>query len=571
MLSRLYIRNYALLEELELELGNGLNILTGETGAGKSLLLGAIGLILGKRVDYGMIFNPEQKCVVEAVFRKIPSRVLKGFQKRDEFDIEVGAEGPEVVIRREASSKGKSRAFINDTPVPLTLLREVTGLLVDLHGQHENQLLLSPDQQIRLLDQYAGVSADVAAFGTSLRRINAIATEIDRLRKAEQEARQQQDYYLFQLEELNALALDPEQENTLEEDFALLQNAEGIKEALQMATSGLYEDEQSLYNRLSEILSELQTAANLNSGVRAQHEILASLRFSIEEAARELESINDNIDLDPAALHELQGRIDTLNRLKVKFSVRSVAELTAIRDDFASKVALFDSIEDDIARLEAEAQSLRKSLLADGLRIEAGRQKAAKALKKAVDRLLAAVGLDNAEFDVAVSRIVHGEGTLEADGERLQPTQSGLNKVTFRIRTNQGLPMGSLAQIASGGEVSRVMLAIKSALAEKADLSVLLFDEIDTGISGETANKVGRVMRNLAEHYQLIAITHLPQIAGKGQTHFKIYKEVIDGKTVSRIRHLQAEQRVLELARMLSGEDPSPSAIENAKELLVDS
>jgi DNA repair protein RecN (Recombination protein N) len=565
MLARLYIRNFALIESLEMQLGPGLNILTGETGAGKSLLLGAIGLILGRRVDYSYIFNPDEKCVVEAEFRNIPPSTKAELAAFEDFDFD----GAQITLRREASANGKSRAFINDTPVSLQVIREVTDMLVDLHGQHENQRLLDPDQQIQLLDQYAGSTEKAKEFGRRQLECASLAREIARLEAEEREARQQQDFLQFQLNELKGLDLSESAEAQLEEELALLQNAEEIREALTFATGSLYESEESVYNDLSAALSRLQSAARLNAGIRAQASRLEELRYGIEDIARELSHTADGLDLDPGTLARLQSQSDTLNRLKLKYGVRTAAELGALRTDIAAKVGRFDSIGDEVETRRKALDSAWQALSLLGQELETLRRAAAIPLKAAIDSLLHEVGLEHAEFEATVTRNVAADGPLLIDGERLRPGSAGYNGVEFRIRTNKGMPMGTLAQTASGGEVSRVMLAIKAALAARADLSVLIFDEIDTGISGETANKVGKVMQKLADHYQVIAITHLPQIAGKGSTHFRIYKRVENGKTLSNVGLLSPEQRVMEVARMLSGEDPSPSAIVNAKELLA--
>jgi DNA repair protein RecN (Recombination protein N) len=565
MLARLYIRNFALIDSLEMQLGPGLNILTGETGAGKSLLLGAIGLILGRRVDYSYIFNPDDKCVVEAEFRNIPPSTRAELAAFEDFDFE----GEQITLRREASASGKSRAFINDTPVSLPVIRQVTDLLVDLHGQHENQRLLDPDQQIQLLDQYAGSTEKAKEFGRKQLECASLAREIARLEAEEREARQQQDFLQFQLNELKGLDLSEAAEAQLEEELALLQNAEEIREALTFATGSLYENESSVYNDVSAALSRLQSAARLNAGIRAQASRLEEIRYGIEDIARELSHTADGIDLDPGTLAHLQTQSDTLNRLKLKYGVRTAVELGSLREGIAAKVGRFESLGDQVEARKKALDSAWLALAALGKELEAQRREAALPLKAAIDSLLHEVGLEHAEFEAAVTRNVAPDGPLLIDGERLRPGSAGYNGVEFRIRTNKGMPMGTLAQTASGGEVSRVMLAIKAALAARADLSVLIFDEIDTGISGETANKVGKVMQKLADHYQVIAITHLPQIAGKGSTHFRIYKRVEDGKTLSNVSLLSPEQRVMEVARMLSGEDPSPSAIVNAKELLA--
>lgn len=573
MLSKLYIRNFALIEELEITLGSGLNILTGETGAGKSLLLGAIGLILGRRVDYSMIFDQGKKCIVEAVFANLPAGILKELEGNDDFDLSDGElderGNPSVRIRREASSSGKSRAFINDTPVQLTVLKEVTGLLVDLHGQHENQKLLSPEQQLHLLDQYAGVVDDARQFKSLLSKAKKLSKEIEHLEEEERAAREQQDYLLFQLEELEKADLVAGEDETLEQQLGILQNAEEIQQVLSQSTDSLYDNEQSLYNQLSEIIEALGRVSQFDPKIQEQYERLNEALIAMEDSSRELDRLKDNVESDPLALEAVEERMDLLNRLKQKFSAQNVEELIETRRGFAEKTERFDSLGEEISRLRKQEAKALEEVANLGLVIEQKRIAAAKPLKAEVDRLMQEVGLEHARFEVAVSRNLHPEGKIKLGKDLVRPLATGINLADFKIQTNKGMPMGSLNAVASGGEVSRVMLAIKAALASKAELSVLIFDEIDTGISGEVANKVGRVMQGLANNYQLIAITHLPQIAGKGDHHYKIYKEVAGDKTVTSIRPLETDGRVMELAIMLSGEHPSESAIRNAKELIT--
>ncbi len=566
MLNKLYIRNFALIKEIEIQLGSGLNILTGETGAGKSLLLGAIGLILGKRVDYSMIFDPSKKCIVEATFGKLPAGVLSELELHDDFDMD-DSEG-NVTIRREASPSGKSRAFINDTPVSLGLLKEVTSLLVDVHGQHENQRLLGAEQQIRLLDQYAGVTDQVAGFQEEFNQLKKLESDLQQLLEEEAQARQQQDYYNFQFRELEAANLDGEDEEALEQQLNLLENAEGIQTILSQTTSGLYDEELSLYNRLSEVIQDLESISQLDPEIAEQYERLSEVRYTLEEASRTLDKIRDRVETDPETLQAVEERVSELNKLKMKFNAGDLAELISIRNEFDEKVGRFDSLGASIEKVRQAVAKREKTLVKLGLSIEKKRKAVAKALKKEVDTLMASVGLENAAFEVNIERNMQEKGRLLIDDQSVKPGPTGINTVDFKIRTNKGMPMGSLNQVASGGEISRVMLAIKAALAAKAELSALIFDEIDTGISGEVANKVGRVMRQLANNYQLIAITHLPQIAGKGHQHFKIFKEEKGETTTTYIRPLDSDGRVLELAKMLSGEHPSESAIRNAKELI---
>lgn len=565
MLTKLYIRNFALIEEAEIPLDAGLNILTGETGAGKSLLMGALSLILGKRVDYSMLFNPDEKCIVEAHFSQLHAGILAELEGFEEFDLE----GSTLIIRREAAPSGKSRAFINDTPVSLQILKEVASLLVDLHGQHENQLLLSPSRQLFLLDQFSQ-SVDLAKkFGQLLDEIQSCDKEIAELMEAEKIERQQEDYFNFQLEELENAALNAEEADELEVLITRLQNAEEIKETIGMVNDGIYDGEESLYNRLSGYKKALGKISGTDPELEKQFEALEGIAVSLQDVAYELERINDQVEVSPNALQEAEGRQDTYNRLMVKYSVGSAAELIEIREDFRQKLDKIGSLENEIAALRKHRKGIEKSAIEVGLQVEEKRLKELPVLEKSVNKLLEEVGFKNAAFIAKLTRNLSPNGILDIKGEKVTPSASGFNQLEFRIRTNKGVPEGPLSQIASGGEISRVMLAIKAALAGKVALAVLIFDEIDTGISGEVARMVGRVMKKLAGNHQIIAITHLPQIASMGTQHFHIYKREESDKTVTRIKSLDKNERIEELARMISGADPTPSALENAAELLM--
>jgi len=566
MLSRLYIRNFALIESLDMRLGEGLNILTGETGAGKSLLLGAIGLILGKRVDYSFIFNPEEKCIVEAEFVGIPLGTVNELRKYEDFDLE----GDQIVLRREASANGKSRAFVNDTPVSLQVIKEVTSLLVDLHGQHENQRLLEADQQVSLLDQFAGNMDLVKEFGRHWQRCNELTKQISALEQEDLQAKQQHEFITFQLQELQNLTLTDEAEQSLEQELGLLQHAEEIKEALTESTGKLYEEDNSAYGILAETLKLLQQASSINPSIRAQQLRLEEAIDLVRDVTRQLGHIADNIDTDPQSLAKLQSEYDLLNKLKLKHGKKTASELGELRSIWQQQVKRVSSLGDEIIRTQQQLELQWAELAECGLNIEQKRLLAAPLIQDSVNKMLEEVGLEHARFQVDVKRSIHPDGPLTVEGKPTRVSSNGINQIEFMIRTNQGMPMGALNQTASGGEISRVMLAIKAALASKAELSVLIFDEIDTGISGATAQKVGKVMQKLSNQYQVIAITHLPQIASKGHQHFRIFKEIANGKTHSDVVKLLPNERVTEIARMLSGEEPTHAALQNAQELLKD-
>ncbi|MEM6346687.1 MAG: DNA repair protein RecN [Bacteroidota bacterium] len=564
MLQHLHIRNYALFAETNVRFGDGLNILTGETGAGKSLLVGALGLINGKRADNSVVFRDGEKCVVEATFGSLSPSVKSKLASYEEFDLD----GNELLIRREINPSGKSRAFINDTPVALTVLREVSSLLVDMHSQHENQQLVSHDQQLLLLDAYAGTSEKVQAFGQKLKSCEQLWQEIRSLKAKEKEASDKLAYLRFQIEELEAAGIEAEEEHKLEQELNLLQNSEQVREALGQATEVLYNQELSLYEQLSEVLEPLAKLANVNLQISETTARLQEMREQMKEEAFALQELLESVESDPERLSFIEERLAVYHKLKLKYGLNSGEALMAEFEKLKAELNQYGSLEDRIAELESKFAEQQKEIVIDGLAIEEKRLAAKPRLEDKIHTLLREVGFEKAVFSVIVERNTVAESAWELEGAPIKPIASGLNKVYFEMKTNPGMPAGPLSQIASGGEISRVMLAIKSALAEKSEFPVLIFDEIDTGISGEIANKVGTVMQGLADQFQILAITHLPQIAAKGHKHYQIFKRVANDQTTSDVVGLDHEARILELAKMLSGETPTESALRNAAELI---
>ncbi|MEM6765220.1 MAG: DNA repair protein RecN [Bacteroidota bacterium] len=564
MLTHIYIRNYALFAETEISFPAGLNILTGETGAGKSLLVGALGLIMGRRADNSVIFYTEEKCVVEAEFSHLSEEVKERLAEQDEFDLEDEL----LTIRREIRPNGKSRAFINDTPVSLSTLRHTSAFLVDLHGQHENQTLLSADKQLSLLDTYAGTLGMVKGFEACWKGYQDIKKERDGLLKQEQEAKEQQEYFQFQLQELTAANLKEGEEEELEQELNLLQHAEEIRGALAGGVMQLYEEDQSVYQQLSTLLEPLQKVSGVHQQVNEEVQKLLEAQNTIKETSFQLQHMLDTMDSEEGRMTEIEERLATYHNLKLKYKLASGDELLEKLQEFQAKVVAFESIEERVAELTAKLSEQEKIIIQKGLALEEKRLAAKPQLEDMVENILKEVGFTKARFDIAFQRIEKAEGGLMIEGAHIHPDKTGLNTCTFMIQSNPGVPPGPLSEIASGGEISRVMLAIKATLAEKSDFPVMIFDEIDTGISGEIAQKVGKVMRDLSERFQILSITHLPQIAAKGHQHYKIYKEVKDTITISSVRMLNHDERIGEVAMMLSGHEPSESAIRNAEELI---
>lgn len=564
MLRQLYIKNYALFAETQVDFPAGLNILTGETGAGKSLLVGALGLITGKRADNSVIFLQDEKCIVEARFGNLRSEVRSKLLTFEDFDVEE----EELLIRREIRPNGKSRAFINDTPVSLQLLRQVSTLLVDLHSQHENQNLLSHDHQIELLDAYAGVQSMVQQFSEKLKVLDQLQKNILSLEQQEKEAKQKWDYLQFQVQELTEANLEADEEDRLEQELNLLQHAEEVREALGSATESLYHQDQSIYNQLSETLDPLKKVAKVNTQISTELDQLLEAQESLKEAAFTFQQLLESIESDPERLSFIEDRLAIYHNLKLKYSVSSGAELVQKWEGLQEQMTDFQSLGERIADLYKQRESHIEGLTRLGTDLEKKRKKASKELEKEITILLAQVGFQKARFGVAIERNIDADGLIQLEEDKIKPLSNGLNRVYFVIQTNPGMPAGPLSQIASGGEVSRVMLAIKTVLADKFSFPVLIFDEIDTGISGEIANKVGGVMKQLSHRFQIISITHLPQIASKGDAHFQIRKSIKGNTTTSYVESLSQEDRIQILAEMISGDSPSVSALKNARELL---
>jgi len=481
-----------------------------------------------------------------------------------DFDLE----GDELLIRREINPSGKSRAFINDTPVSLTVLREVSSLLVDMHSQHENQQLVSHDQQLLLLDAYAGTAEMVGNFARKLKLTEQLQQEIRSLKAKEKESSDKLAYLRFQIEELESAGIEADEEHKLEQELNLLQNSEQVREALGQATEVLYNQEQSLYEQLSEVLEPLAKLASVNIQIGETTVRLQEMREQMKEDAFSLQELLESVESDPERLSFIEERLAVYHKLKLKYGANSGEALMAEYEKLKSELTQYGSLEDRIAELETEFAKQQKGIITDGLAIESKRLAAKPRLEEKIHSLLREVGFEKAIFSVIVERNAVSDSDWKLEDQFIKPVASGLNKVYFQMRTNPGMPAGPLSQIASGGEISRVMLAIKSALAEKSEFPVLIFDEIDTGISGEIANKVGTVMQRLADQFQILAITHLPQIAAKGHKHYQIFKRVENDQTTSDVIGLDHEARILELAKMLSGETPTESAMRNAAELI---
>jgi DNA repair protein RecN (Recombination protein N) len=554
MLRCLKIRNYAIIRQSEINFHKGFSIITGETGAGKSILMGALGLILGERADSKVILEGTEKCVVEAHF-DIEAYHIQHFFAHHELDYE-----PLCIIRRELTTAGKSRAFINDTPVNLPILKELGVYLVDIVSQHETLELNESRFQLEVLDAIAQTEKEKNAYRLSYRKYRENEAMVRELKEKELRSKQDEDYLRFVLNELTELNPKEGEQQQLEQRLDELSHAETIQQASLQASHLLEGKEGSVADTLREIKSILAAAAKHHPTINALLERLESNLVDLRDIAAELEDTGRATLSDPASLAEIEARLQLLYNLIKKHRVQTVEELLALKAKFEQQFQDLHSLESNILEAEKQLEVSQKQLLKDAQILSLKRKEAIPAANKKVNELLVQVAMPNAHFDMQF--ISNG---LEKSGV------DGVDEITFLFSANKGFTPQPINKVASGGELSRLMLCIKSLIADQIHLPTVVFDEIDTGISGEAAQKVATVMRKHAQVHQVIAISHLPQIAGKADLHLYVYKSNEGVQTATNIRSLNPQERVEEIARMLSGENPSEKVIEAARELIGNS
>jgi DNA repair protein RecN (Recombination protein N) len=550
MLKQLYIKNYALIDLLDIELYPGFSVITGETGAGKSIILGAIGLLLGQRADSKSIKAGAEKCIIEAHFDLTRYNMDAFFE---ENEIEQDAE--DTIIRRELTSAGKSRAFINDTPVSLSMLKEFGEQLVDVHSQHQNLLLQKQDFQLNVVDIIANDQKELTAYQQTYSELQAAKNQLQTLKDDIERNRQNQDFLQFQYEELeNAHLMEGEQEE-LEQQSETMEHAEDIKTALYEADNALYGEQtgavsqvRTAQNALNSISQVLPKAGNLT-------ERLESCRIELKDIADEVSTLLENTDFDPSELDHVNDRLDRIYELEKKYHTENVSELITLRDGLKQKLNNIENSDEALAKLEASCQKLCADCqkLADVL--TKLRKKAGKEIEGQLRQRLVPLGMPNVRFEVSIAKRELGK--------------TGQDEVSFLFSANTSTPLQSVAQVASGGEIARVMLSLKAMISGAVKLPTIIFDEIDTGVSGKIAEKMADIMKEMGQtERQVISITHLPQIASKGSHHYRVSKEETAQGTISQMQELSQDERINEIAQMLSGSNVTDAAIQNAKELL---
>ena len=549
MLTSLSIKNFALIEKLDIDFSENFSIITGETGAGKSILLGALGLVLGKRADLSSLKNKEEKCVIEAQF-DIARYNLESFFEANDLDFE-----KETIIRREILSSGKSRAFVNDSPVNLQELQELGEYLIDIHSQHQTQELSEENFQFDIIDSMAGNTSEIAAYKSLLKKYRSLKTNLTALQSRLQDASKEQDYNSFLLEELLAAKLKSGEQEELESVFEQLNNVELIKENLDRAVSIAEEEQFGVLHNLKEIKASLQKIASFSADYNSLFERITSASIELDDIISELSQKAESLMSDPEQLELVNQKLQTIYNLQQKHQVKTVDELLLIQEDLDKKVISVDSLQQEIEQAEKEIAESESGLNTIAATINEKRQNAIPVLTEKLVAILELLGMPNVRFKIEVTL----SDSYHANGK---------DNLQFLFAANKGSDFGLLKKTASGGEMSRIMLAVKSILAQYQKLPTIIFDEIDTGVSGEIAHKMGEIMREMSKTMQVFAITHLPQIAAKGNTHFKVFKSVVGDQTLSELKLLSADERVIEIAQMLSGKDISDSAINHAKALL---
>ena len=550
MLTKISIQNYAIIDELEIDFSNKLNVITGETGAGKSIIVGALGLILGERADSAALVNKEKKCIVEGVFDANNISSIKKLLADNDFDI-----NDELVVRREISANGKSRAFINDTPVTLSQINELSSLLVDLHQQFDTLELGESSFQREVLDALAGHGSMLDEFQTVFRQWQLIKKEAEELKAQKQQFDKEADYNRFQFTELQEAGFKENELEEIDAGLKLLNNSEGIKAALNKVYVELKESETPVVQQLKVLLNQLNIYSSYHPDLPVLLQRLQSAQIELGDIANEVGHISSHINYEPDKIEQLTERLSLGYKLQKKHGVNSTNELLELQKQLAEKLQAVLNIDEAIC--QKEEALLKAHLYASGLatKISAARHKQIKPLEDKVNKLLQQVGMPNAK--------------LKVDIRPSDLSVSGSDSVDFLFDTNKSGQFQPVRKVASGGELSRLMLCIKSLVAESIDLPTLIFDEIDTGISGEAARQVGIIMKSLAGKRQVICITHQPQIAGKADAHFFVYKEIVNDAVKTNIRKLTTEERITTIAKMLSGEKPTAAAIENAREMVM--
>lgn len=567
MLKSLEIKDYALIDHIQIEFEKGLNIITGETGAGKSILIDAMSLLLGERASTEVVRKGAQKSVVEGIFDVEGNKKVKSLL--DENDIEFL---PELIIRREISLKGSNRCFINDSPVPLNLIKELGDLLVDLHGQHEHQSLLKTETHIDFVDDFAGNEKLLSEYLNLYQQLRKSKSELNELKNREASLKEKKEIYEFQIKEIDSINPMPDEDEILIEELNVLENAEKILLLSDEIYNLLYESDNSVNDLLGEVKHKLSQLSSIDKSLlEAEGECDSALTI-IKELSSTLRAYKSRIDIDPKQVEEKRERLASINMLKKKYG-GTLQKVLEYREKIGNEFNLAENFSEEIARYEKQLKELQKQAGEAAQKLSDARKKSSKKIESEVKKVLSSLGINQPEFEVRfITNIADSsDDFILVNSKKYSYTEKGIDEVEFYISTNPGEDLKPLAKVASGGEVSRIMLSLKTILAKNDRLPLLIFDEIDTGVSGRIAQKVGQALRDLAAYHQIISITHLPQIAAMAHNHYVVEKNQEDGRVVSHIRKLDEEEHIREVAKLLSGEKLTEASIQSAIQLIKSS
>ncbi|MDA8714568.1 DNA repair protein RecN [Flavobacteriales bacterium] len=548
MLVHLKVSNYALIDNLELDFSSGFTVLTGETGSGKSILLGALGLVLGERADSKVLFTSDKKCVVEADFRLNKNKCSKFFIE-NELDYEII-----TTIRREINSAGKSRAFINDSLVNLSQLKELASQLIDIHSQHQTLKVRKSDFQLAVLDAYASSKSICLEYHSKFNELKKAQIVLNELENAEIKARADVDYNQFLFNELTEISLEGVHVDALESQLTMLSNAERLKELAVSFTEGLSGDE-SVLNQLNELKSGIDNLAKISPDFELIADRFISTLIEIKDISEEVEIKTMDLAHDPEQINSLTEQLNHINRLLFKHNCETTEELIDLKQKLEKKLLWVSSVGNDLDNAKLIVTELLSEVIALGEKLSLKRELAIPGLAASMESLLDSLAMKDVQFQFELEKLA-------------TPSVSGLNRLSLHVKFNKGSDFLPIEKAASGGELSRIMLAFKVVLSEESDLPTIVFDEIDTGVSGEIANRVAELLASISKNMQVVSISHVPQMASKGQQHYKVYKETSEGITNTKITVLNTDQRLVEIAEMLSGKNPSEAAVQNARELL---
>jgi DNA repair protein RecN (Recombination protein N) len=564
MLKTLLVKDYALIESINIEFGKGLNIITGETGAGKSILIDAMSLLLGERASTDVIRKGASKSYVEGIFDITSNKKIDALLEENQID-----PLPELILRREISTKGSNRCFINDTPVSLSVIKNVGNLMVDLHGQHEHQSLLRNETHIDFLDEFGAYNNLISDYKQLYGELQNLLRELKLLKEKEATLKEKKDFYSFQIKEIDSISPIENEEEKLVEELRILENSEKLADTTSSVYGLIYEDENSVYDSVTKIKNELDELTEIDKSFSESLSECVNAIALINDIAEFVRNYKSKIEVDPAEVNRKRDRLGALNLIKKKYggTVHAVIEY---RNKIGMEFDLAENFSEKINSYKKQIESLREQCGKAADIISKKRKQASVLINKEVKEVLSDLGIPDSSFDVRIiqNKSIKGEDYITVKGDKFSYSNKGIDEVEFYISTNIGEDLKPLAKVASGGEVSRIMLALKTILAKNDRFPLLIFDEIDTGVSGRIAQKVGKALKSLANFYQVISITHLPQIAGLAEHHFIVEKNTNDGRVVSSIKKLNENERVREVAKLMSGENVTQASLEGARELI---